>query len=381
MQGRARGRCHYNRGAEPKSSLTSSAGPNNPTRVYDPGVIGAERVAERGGGLLAGVQQGDRRAFERLVAAHYRELHVHCYRMLGSLHEADDATQETMMRAWRALPQFDGRWLRAWLYKIATNVCIDIGGRRPPRAISLDSPDPLRDDTGEVSLDPYPDHELAPQDERVQPEARYEAREAIELAFVAALQLLPPRQRAVLILREVLGYSAVEVAELLDVTVASVNSALQRARAGVEKRLPQRSQHETLRSMGDARVHRLAQSFAEAWDRGDVDAMVALLTQDVVFTTVPEPPRRGADAVEAFLPARPGRWRLVPSSANGQLAFGAYRWDPAASRHRAAVLDVVVLRDEKIGEVVAFSVPQLFERFALPASVPARAPAGVGSGS
>jgi RNA polymerase sigma-70 factor (TIGR02960 family) len=321
--------------------------------------------------LLASAQRGDGAAFERLVAPHSAELHVHCYRMLGSFHDADDAMQETMMRAWRALPSFGGqRQLRAWLYKIATNVCIDIGRGRSPRAISLDLPAHSRDGPGWASLEPYPDANLAALDERAQPEARYEQREAVELAFVAALQLLPPRQRAVLILREVLGFSAAEVAELLDVTVPAVNSALQRARAGVEKRLPDRSQQETLRSLGDARIFALAQRFAEAWDRDDVATMIAMLTEDVIFTKVPEQPERGADAVEAFLPAAPaGRWRLVPASANGQLAFGAYRWDPGTNRHRAAILDVVVLRDERISEVFAFPMEQDFDRFALPASL------------
>jgi RNA polymerase sigma-70 factor (ECF subfamily) len=215
-------------------------------------------------------------------------------------------------------------------------------------------------------LEPYPDRGLGLEGERAHPEARYEQREGVELAFLAALQYLPGRQRAVLILREVLGFSAAEVAELLGATVASVNSALQRARATVEERSPRRSQQATLRSLGDARVRRLAQSFADAWDRGDVDAMVALLTDDVVFTMAGERRLRGAEAAASFLPAGPaGRWRLVPTSANGQLAFAAYRWDPTTARHRAAVLDLVTLRDAKIAEVTAFAVPDLFARFGL----------------
>jgi RNA polymerase sigma-70 factor (ECF subfamily) len=332
-------------------------------------VIAARLPERRHEALLDAAQRGDRVAFERLVSGHHDELHVHCYRMLGSLHDADDATQETMMRAWRGLPRLGGeRRLRAWLYKIATNVCIDMSDRRPRRVVSLDAlpRDGSRAGAEHAVVEPYPDRVLGLRDERAAPEARYEQREAVELAFVAALQYLPGRQRAVLILREVLGFSAAEVADLIDASVASVNSALQRARAAVEERLPARSQQATLRSLGDARVGRLARRFADAWERGDVDAMVALLTDDVVFTMVPERPLHGAEAVEAFLPARPaGRWRLVPAYASGQLAFGAYRWDPAARRHRAAILDVVVLRGPKIAEVVAFPAPELLGRVGL----------------
>jgi RNA polymerase sigma-70 factor, ECF subfamily len=203
--------------------------------------------------LVDAARTGDEGAFRRIVEAHRRELHVHCYRMLGSLHDAEDATQEVLVRAWRALPRLEGsEWLRAWLYKIATNVCLTAAASRARRVLPTDQAppaDPARP-PGEpllpsVWVEPYPDEPLA-----AVPEARYEQREAVELAFIAALQLLPARQRAVLILRDVLGFSAREVAELLDTSAASVNSAMQRARRTLDDRLPDRSQQTTLRLLG-----------------------------------------------------------------------------------------------------------------------------------
>src|ERR687890_2865962 len=200
--------------------------------------------------LLDAARRGDEGAFERLVEPHRRELHAHCYRMLGSLQDAEDAFQEAQLRAWRGLPRFDGRSsLRTWLYRIATNASLDVIGKRPKRALPIDlgpASEPF-DGPGEplvesVWIEPYPDEQLGVEDGYASPDARYEARESVELAFVAAVQHLPATQRAVLILREVLGFSAKEVADSLDTSVPSVNSALQRARKIVEERLPERSQ-------------------------------------------------------------------------------------------------------------------------------------------
>src|SRR3954469_7812384 len=209
--------------------------------------------------ILEAAQAGDETAFERLVGPFRGELHAHCYRMLGSLHDAEDAMQESMLRAWRGLGRFEGRSsLRSWLYTIATNTCLNAIARRPRRVLPVDygpAADPP-DAPGEpvvesVWIEPYPDELLGVEDGYAAPEARYEMRESVELAFIAALQHLPANQRAVLVLREVLGFSAKEVAESLDTSVASVNSALQRARAAVEERVPEQTQQETLRTLGD----------------------------------------------------------------------------------------------------------------------------------
>src|SRR3712207_6890632 len=209
--------------------------------------------------LVDAARRGDEHAYARLVEPRRAELHAHCYRMLGSVHDAEDALQESLLRAWRGLPRFEGRSsLRSWLYTIATNACLNQIARRPKRVLPIDygpATDPHAG-PGEpvvesVWVEPYPDERLGLGDGLAGPEARYEQRESIELAFIAALQHLPPNQRAVLILREVLGFSAKEVAETLDTTVASVNSALQRARASLEQRHPEQSQQATLRQIGD----------------------------------------------------------------------------------------------------------------------------------
>src|ERR671930_1953626 len=221
--------------------------------------MAAPRTRTTGGynALPAAARRGDEDAYARLLAPYRSELHAHCYRMLGSVHDAEDALQDASLRAWRGLSGFAGRSsLRSWLYKIATNACLDLIARRPKRVLPMDygpRSDPhegLAEPVVEsVWIEPYPDETFEIGDRYLGPEARYELRESIELAFVAALQHLPARQRAVLILREVLGYSAQEVADLLETTVASVNSALQRARAAVDERTPERSQQATLRQL------------------------------------------------------------------------------------------------------------------------------------
>src|SRR5205814_3083737 len=219
--------------------------------------------------LLARARRGEEAAFGRLLEPYRPELHAHCYRMLGSVHDAEDALQEALLRAWRGLQRFEGRSsLRSWLYTIATNTCLNQIARRPKRVLPIDyapAADP-HEGPGEpvvesIWVEPYPDERLGLEDGLAAPEARYEQRESIELAFIAALQNLPPNQRAVLILREVLGFSAKEVADQLETSVASVNSALQRARAAVEERVPEQTQQETLRTLGDDQLRELVDRY------------------------------------------------------------------------------------------------------------------------
>ncbi|TML24360.1 MAG: sigma-70 family RNA polymerase sigma factor [Actinobacteria bacterium] len=317
--------------------------------------------------LLTAAQAGGEDAFRRLVEQHQGELHAHCYRMLGSVHDAEDALQEALLRAWRALPRFEGRSsLRSWLYKIATNTCLHVVGRRPKRVLPIDYAQASDPHLGpgepiveSVWLEPYPDERLGLEDGFAAPEARYEQRESIELAFIAALQHLPPNQRAVLILREVLGYSAKEVAATLDTTVASVNSALQRARATVDARLPDQSQQATLRSLGDDGLREVVGRYVDAWDRGDVDGVVAMLTEDASFSM---PPLRswfgGREAIRIFLAGWPlsgiWRWRHLPVRSNGQPALAFYAWDGEVESYLPFALNVLTLRDDRISDVTAF---------------------------
>src|SRR5918994_3751305 len=223
--------------------------------------------------VLEAAREGDEAAFARLIEPYRGELHAHCYRMLGSLHDAEDALQEATLRAWKALKRFEGRSsLRSWLYTIATNTCLTQIQRRPKRVLPVDygpATDPFTGPgqpiTETVWLEPYPDTDL--EDGLAGPEARYEQRESIELAFIAALQHLPASQRAVLILREVLGFSATEVAEAMETSVPSVNSALQRARASIEERVPDQSQAATLRTLDDDEIAEIVKTYVDAWER------------------------------------------------------------------------------------------------------------------
>lgn len=309
--------------------------------------------------LLDAARGGDPVAFGRLVDPLRTELQAHCYRLLGSLHDAEDALQEALLRAWRSLDTFEDRGpIRPWLYKIATNRCLTLMQRRRRREL----PVALGPDTPitEVQwLSPYP--ELGPED-------GYVAREGIELAFVAALQYLPARQRAVLVLREVLGFSAIEVAAQLDTTVAAVNSALQRARKIVGERIPAAGQQEMLSALDDAGVRKLADQYVNAWELGDVDAIVGMLTDDATFSMPPLAEWfQGRAEIRGFLQSGPlvHRWRLVPVRANGQLAFAGYMWDDAKGGYVAQGVDVVSLRGSKIAAVVAF-LDQDFAAFGLP---------------
>ena len=321
---------------------------------------------------LEAARRGDETAFARIVAPHRAGLQHHCYRMLGSAADAEDALQDSLLRAWRGLPGFEGRSsLRAWLYRIATNVCLKLIERRPKRVLPPDHgpagdphADPGPPDTEVVWLEPYPDDGVA--DGRATPEARYEQRESVELAFVAALQHLPARQRAVLLLRDVLGFAPAEIAAQLDASPAAVYSALQRAHAAVDERLPARSQQATLRTLGDTGLRAVAERYVHAWESGDVAALAALLTADATFAMPPRPSwYRGRESVAAFLGsrplARPGRWRLVPAAANGQLAFGFYR------RGKAHGIELVALDDAGgITAITTFHTPGAFPRFGLP---------------
>jgi RNA polymerase sigma-70 factor, ECF subfamily len=316
------------------------------------------------------------RTFEAQLEPHRRELLAHCYRMLGSATDAEDAVQEALLRAWRGLPRFQGRSsLRTWLYSIATNVCLRMIERRPKRVLPIDygpPSDPHDAAAGplveQVWLEPVPD-ELADEG-AASPEARYEQRESIELAFIAATQHLPARQRAVLLLRDVLGFAPAEIASALGATPASVYSALQRAHAAVEERLPARSQQATLRALPDERLRELVERFADAWERADVDAIVALLADDAVFSMPPRPSwYRGRAAIGTFFAAGPltcaERWRVVPARANGQLAVAVYGWREGTFAAHAIQL-LTLDRDARISDLVAFLEPPAFARFGLP---------------
>ena len=325
---------------------------------------------------LEAAQQGDSAAFGALVEPHRRELHAHCYRMLGSLQDAEDALQETLLRAWRGLGGFEGaRPLRPWLYRIATNVCLDAIAKRPKRVLRLDGSAPSQPDAGpgtpvleSVWIEPYPDEHVGLEDGYAAPDARYEQRESVELAFVAALQHLPARQRAVLILREVLGFSAREVAQSLDTTAASVNSALQRARRTVDETRPQRSQQETLRSLGDERLRGLVHRYVEAWESRNVEAMVAVLAEDVTFAMPPFPRWfSGRDVVIEFMVAT-GKppLRSVLTRASGQPAVAWYVRRTRGGVFHPTSIEVLAVDGERVEGVTAFASPALFGWFGLP---------------
>jgi RNA polymerase sigma-70 factor, ECF subfamily len=317
--------------------------------------------------LLAAAQGGDEDAYRRLVESHRGELHAHCYRMLGSVHDAEDALQEALLRAWRGLGKFAGRSsLRSWLYRIATNTCLDAIARRPKRVLPVDYGPPAdpHAGTGEplvesTWVEPYPDEAIGIEDGYAAPEARYEQRESVELAFVAALQHLPANQRAALVLREVLGFSAKEAAAILDTSTASINSALQRARAAVEERTPEQSQQATLRSLGDDGVREVVESYVDAWERGDIEAVVGMLTEDAAFTMPPmQTWFRGREEIAIFLAKQPmsglWRWRAVRVRANGQEALAFYTWNPERQIFERFALNVLTLRGDRISEVDAF---------------------------
>jgi RNA polymerase sigma-70 factor (ECF subfamily) len=324
----------------------------------------------------------DQRAYDERIEPHRAELLAHCYRMLGSAQDAEDALQETVLRAWRGLAKFEGRSsLRSWLYTIATNVCLRVIERRPKMVLPVDYgppgdphadlPAPLIES---VWIDPFPDDRLALDAAVASPDALYEQRESVELAFIAALQHLPGRQRAVLILRDVLGFSAREVAEALDMTPVSVDSSLARAHRTVDARLPEQSQQATLRTLGDAALREMVDEFVTAWEQADVDAVAAMLADGAALTMPPIPTWfQGREAVAAFLARLPFagrvRRRLVPTRANGQPAFGTYRWDTERELFVPSEILVLTLEGTRIGEIFAFRSTEPFERFGLPATL------------
>ncbi len=287
--------------------------------------------------------------------------------MLGSAHDAEDALQEALLRAWRGLARFEGRSsLRSWLYTIATNTCLNVIERRPKRVLPIDYAASVdhHDNLGlppleSVWVEPFPDAGLGLEDGYAAPEARYELRESVELAFVAALQNLPANQRAVLILREVLGFSASEVAESLDTTVASVNSALQRARKTVDEKLPEQSQQATLRALDDQQLREIVESYMKAMESGDVEAVMALLAEDADWSMPPLPAWfTGADALRNFMHNGPlsgeWRWRHRPTQANGQPAVGSYAWYEPDQAYRLFAIDVFTLEGARIKSITSF---------------------------
>jgi RNA polymerase sigma-70 factor (TIGR02960 family) len=317
--------------------------------------------------------------FRALTDPYRRELQVHCYRILGSVQDAEDMVQETLLAAWRGFDRFEGRSsVRAWLYRIATNRCLNAlrdKSRRPQEVQAMaEAPEPTRE-AEPIWLEPYPDfllEEMA--DGGSGPAARYEAREAMELAFIVALQNLPPRQRAVLVLRDVLGFRNAEAAGILEISEASVKSALQRARTTVGSRLPSVSR-DRVPLPNSARERELVARFADAVESGDIGEVVALLTDDALLTMPPQPLEyQGHEAIARFLghraELRGTALRVVPTRANTQPAFGCYLPDPHAAIARPYGMIVVTLTADAISAITWFSDTAVFRRFGLPRTLP-----------
>jgi RNA polymerase sigma-70 factor, ECF subfamily len=329
-------------------------------------------------GTLAQARAGDEQAFRELTDPYRGELLAHCYQILGSVADAEDMLQETLLAAWRGLPGFEGRSsVRSWLHRIAVNGCLNAlrDRSRRPREVPMmaEPPHPTRM-ADPVWVEPYPDMLLdGVPDAAPGPEARYDTKEAVELAFVTALQHLPPRQRAVLVLRDVLGYPAAEAASMLDTTEASVKGALQRARAALQARLPASRDRAPL--PGSSRERQLAGRFAAAVEAGDIDAVLTLLTSDAWLTMPPEPYEyQGPAAVAAFLrhraALRGAPLRLVPTRANTQPAFGCYLPCAHTPIARPYGMIVLTLRGDQISAITWFSDNSVFPHFGLPRALP-----------
>jgi RNA polymerase sigma-70 factor (ECF subfamily) len=343
--------------------------------------VGGATVSVMTADLISRARAGDGDAFRELTEPHRRELQVHCYRMLGSFQDAEDTLQDTLLAAWRGLGEYEGRAsIRTWLYRIATNRCLNAlrsASRRPAKDWDVPKvvpPEPTR--LGEVVwLEPFPDALMEGAIDMPQgPEARYEQTEAISLAFVTALQVLPPRQLAVLILRDVLGFHANEVAGMLDSTIESVNSALKRARASLQRRRPPAADRAPAPASGSPSEDALVARFVSAYESADLDAVVALLTDDVFMSMPPMPLEyEGREVVARFCAEilGPGRrFDLVPTRANGQPAFGAYLRTPAGISHGTGLI-VLTLSGDRICAMSRFE-NSLLPWFGLPRSLPSR---------
>ena len=324
---------------------------------------------------LERARAGDDEAFRELTDPYRRELQLHCYRILGSMQDAEDMVQETLLAAWRGLDAFEGRAsVRTWLYRIATNRCLNAlraRSRRPREVQAMDNvPEPTRR-TEPIWLEPYPDVLLEDiPDRSAGPAARYETRESIELAFIVALQGLPPAQRAALVLRDVLGFRTAEVAEMLDTGETSVKGALQRARAAVRERLPTADRERAPRP-NSARERELVGRFADAVQSGNIDEVVALLTDDALLTMPPQPLEyQGHQAIAAFLGQRAelrgAPLRVVPTRANTQPAFGCYLPDAQAAIARPYGLIVLTLEGDAVAAITWFADTGVFRHFGLP---------------
>lgn len=325
---------------------------------------------------LEAARAGDERAFAGLVAPHRRELTALCYRMSGSIHDAEDLVQEAMLRAWKGLATFEGRaQFRTWLYRVTTNVCLNAIEHRKARQLPADlgppgaPTTPMQPQLEPIWLEPCPAELCA--DQEPSPEARYTARESITLAFLAALQHLPARQRALLVLHDVLGWSAAECAESLELSQAAVNSALQRARATLDARAGR------VTPADDSALRGLLERYVRAWEASDLHGLVSLLHEDATLAMPPIPVwLRGAADLEAsmgamvFASAAPGTFRIVPTTANGEPALAVYSRDAATGAHQPYALQLVRVRGDRVASIVAFLDPSLFAHFGLPASLP-----------
>jgi RNA polymerase sigma-70 factor (ECF subfamily) len=321
----------------------------------------------------------DEASFTALTEPYRRQLHVHCYRMLGSFDDADDLVQETLMRAWKGRAQFEGRsMVRTWLYRIATNACLDLLETKARRVLSLESPQSTEPNAVDW-LQPYPDRlldEIASSES--QPDSLVIARETIELAYLAAIQYLPPRQRAILILRDALGWSAKETAGLLDESVAAVNSALNRARSMMRKRLPRQRLEWSAAAEPTNAEREVLKRYMQATDRADVAALTALLRQEALLTMPPFPTwflgrdeiaKAFALAIDPNLPTYQGQFRTIATAANRQPALAAYVRLPGESAYRALGLDVLRLDGDHVAEITRFVTADMFAAFGLPMTV------------
>lgn len=330
-------------------------------------------------GALSRARAGDESAFRELVEPYRRELHLHCYRILGSLQDAEDMVQEALLAAWRGLSGFEERAsLRAWLYRIATNRCLNAlrdRKRRPQEVPSMAEPPKPTRMAEPMWLDPYPDALLeGVADSAPGPEARYETRESVGLAFSAALQHLPPRQRAALVLCEVLRFRTSEVAEMLETSEASVKGALQRARATLDEHLPAGGR-ELAPLPGSVRERELVGRFAAAVEQGDTAGVISLLSDEAWLTMPPQPYEyQGGEAIASFIAERGVRrganLRLVPTRANAQPAFGCYLPDPQAPIARAYGMMVLTLNEDRVSAITWFAERSLFAQFGLPRTLP-----------